>query len=111
MTHITESEKINSSSWHLDKRIPITLVIMILGQTGAAFWWASNMNARMVHLEDDSKAYVTVTECMDKHMILEEKVRSVEVLNSKVADRLKDIDHKLDRLIESTFFNIRSNGN
>ena len=111
MSNITNNEKINSSSWHLDKRIPITLVVMILMQTGAGFWWASKIDSRMTEIEKDSTTHISTKSCNEKLRTLETKVHHVEALNNKVAERLKDIDNKLDRLIESTFFNIRSNGN
>lgn len=33
--------------WHLDKRIPITLIITIIIQTMGVTWWASNVEARV----------------------------------------------------------------
>ena len=98
---ITDTERQNSNSWHLDKRIPITLVILIVMQTMGGFWWASKMDSRVGELEKDAANYVTLGTCMDKHRIIEQQVRTVEALNSKVAQRLENIDHKLDRLIES----------
>lgn len=35
-------------SWHLDKKVPITLIAGMLCQTGAALWWASSINAQVV---------------------------------------------------------------
>lgn len=111
MSNITENEKINSSSWHLDKRIPITLVVMILLQTSGGVWWASKIDLRMAEIEKDSVSHVTQTECVDKHQILAEQVKRVEALNSTVSKRLENIDRKLDRLIESTLFIQHNNGN
>jgi hypothetical protein len=37
--------------WHFDRRIPLALIGAILLQTGAAFWWASSINERVVSLE------------------------------------------------------------
>lgn len=37
--------------WHLDKRVPIALIVLILGQTGGAVWWARGMDARVENLE------------------------------------------------------------
>lgn len=111
MSNITENEKINSNSWHLDKRIPITLVVMIFVQTAGGVWWASKIDARMGEIEKDSLVHVTKTECADKHLILAEQVKRVEALNDTVANRLENIDRKLDRLIESTLFINHNSGN
>ena len=77
-------------------------------QTMGGFWWASKMDSRVAVLEKNSSTYVTMQTCLDKHRILEQQVRTVETLNAKVAQRLENIDHKLDRLIESI---LSSNGN
>jgi hypothetical protein len=39
--------------WHLDKRIPIALVVTILGQTLGAVWWASGQSAALQRLQQD----------------------------------------------------------
>lgn len=42
--------------WHLDKRVPIALIVTILIQTGAALWWAATVNARVDVLERQATA-------------------------------------------------------
>jgi hypothetical protein len=42
-----ESEK----HWHLDKRVPLALIITIMMQTGGALWWASSLSERVSSLE------------------------------------------------------------
>ena len=37
--------------WHLDKRVPIALILAILIQSGSAIWWASTMSERMNQVE------------------------------------------------------------
>lgn len=37
--------------WHLDKRVPIALIVAIAFQTAAFIWWASDVNARVGYLE------------------------------------------------------------
>jgi len=33
-------------AWHLDKKVPLALIVAIVGQTLAAVWWAAGMAAR-----------------------------------------------------------------
>ncbi len=40
-----------SRHWHLDKRVPIALIVMLLGQTFVVGWWASSTDARVTTLE------------------------------------------------------------
>lgn len=37
--------------WHLDKRVPIALLLAILAQTGTGFWWAATTSERINNLE------------------------------------------------------------
>ena len=40
--------------WHLDKRIPVALILAIAAQTGGGIWWASGINERVATLERDN---------------------------------------------------------
>lgn len=39
--------------WHLDRRVPLALIMTILLQTGAAVWFAASLQARVDVLERD----------------------------------------------------------
>lgn len=43
---------IDERQWHLDKRVPVAIIIAILVQTGGMVWWASNLTARVSTLEE-----------------------------------------------------------
>ena len=34
-------------SWHLDKRVPITLILALLAQTAGMVWWAATLSSRV----------------------------------------------------------------
>lgn len=70
-----------TSSWHLDKRIPIALIIALLTQTAAAIWWASSIEARMLNVERASM-----------------KTENLPSVTSLVQYRLDQIDSKLNRI-------------
>ena len=38
----------SSEPWHLDKRVPIALILSLAVQTGGMVWWAANLS-RAVH--------------------------------------------------------------
>ncbi len=44
------------TQWHLDRRVPITLIAAIVFQTGGWLWWASAINTRVNQLETASVA-------------------------------------------------------
>jgi len=37
-------DKPASEPWHLDRRVPIALILAIIGQTAGAVWWASTIS-------------------------------------------------------------------
>lgn len=37
--------------WHLDKRVPISLIVAILLQTATVIWWGSSLTERVNTLE------------------------------------------------------------
>jgi Tfp pilus assembly protein PilO len=39
------------NQWHLDKRVPVALIITLLGQMVVAIWWAASINTRMEQIE------------------------------------------------------------
>jgi len=41
----------SDQGWHLDRKIPIAIIITIMAQTGAIVWWAASAEARLNTLE------------------------------------------------------------
>jgi hypothetical protein len=37
--------------WHLDRRVPIALIVALAAQTSAVSWWAATLSARVDLLE------------------------------------------------------------
>jgi hypothetical protein len=61
MTTPTDSSDDNSppqdlGHWHLDKRVPIALIVAMFVQTCAIVWWASDLSARVSTLERQQAA-------------------------------------------------------
>ena len=90
------------NGWHLDKRVPVTLVVVILLQTGAAIWWAASINARVAAAELIIAARGPVIERFvrteNSYFQLRDELLSRLDLMSTDFDRLED---KVDRLIEN----------
>lgn len=42
--------------WHLDKRVPLALILTIVLQTGAMLWWAASLSERVNNLERQQSA-------------------------------------------------------
>lgn len=37
----------NPEPWHLDKRVPLALILSLAVQTGVMVWWAATLSARV----------------------------------------------------------------
>ena len=76
--------------WHLDKKVPIALILAILAQTGAALWWASAIDYRVNTLEERSKS----------RDLIPERVTRLEVIVEQLPKTLDRIETKLDRKLD-----------
>ena len=90
------------NGWHLDKRVPITLVVVIGLQTSAAVWWAASMDARLTNVEVTLAVRGPVIDRFikteDAYSLLRNELLNRFDLITADFYRLED---KVDRLIES----------
>ncbi len=80
--------------WHLDKRVPIGMIVTLLVQFALGLWFISKLDARVYALE---VAQVTQRE-RDLSQDADNN-RSFSLLR----DDLKEVSRKLDRLFENGF--------
>lgn len=84
-----------SSDWHLDKKVPISLLVAIVLQAVACIVYVSRMEARfdqrMALLEADNRTL---------HDRDSEMLRTRQDETKLLVDRLDRLEQKLDRLIE-----------
>ena len=91
------------NGWHLDKRVPITLVVVILIQTSAAIWWAASINARVAAAELIIAARAPVIERFVKTEDVYLQLRNELVSRlDRMATDFDRLEDKVDRLIEGT---------
>lgn len=57
--------------WHLDKRIPLAIIMGFVLQTGALFYWGGKMEQRVTTLESRSM------QCEEKHLANENEMSSL----------------------------------
>lgn len=64
-----------ASSWHVDKRVPIALMITIGIQTAGIVWWASDISARVGYVE---RQISTTAPQADRLTRVEVRVESIQ---------------------------------
>lgn len=94
-------DKPASEPWHLDRRVPIALIIAIIGQTAGAVWWASTISgavadhARRVALLEAGKVEDARADrdSADRLARIEERQRASQ-------DSLTEIKQQLNLLLQ-----------
>lgn len=78
--------------WHLDKRVPVALILAILLQTGSALWWAATVNARVERLEKDAAQTIGT----DSRLVrLETQMQSINETLRETKDILRRMESNL----------------
>lgn len=81
--------------WHLDKRLPLALILAIVVQTGTGVWFAAGLHFRLAALENRK-------DLNDRMVRLEQVVTT----NTRTLERM---EHSLDRLRFSSSRRLRDN--
>ena len=90
------SEKLKEG-WHLDKRVPITLIIAAFAQVVAFTWWASSLQNDIERNTSD----------IDRHSIElqliresnQEQFRALSRIEEQIVALRRDLQFTVDRLI------------
>jgi cell division protein FtsB len=78
--------------WHLDRKVPIALILTILLQSGAAVWFAANLGNRVVVLERDVERQRVVNN------LQESEIRAIETGAARLDEQLDNIANGINRL-------------
>ena len=82
-------------SWHLDKKVPVTLIATILIQTLIFGWFLSKFDSRLAHVEEQSaRLEVTATA---RQAVVDSNRINVAVIQQN----LDGIQRSLDRIEKS----------
>ena len=72
--------------WHLDKRIPIALILALIGQTFGMGWWASSISERVASLEQSK---------------VEARALAIDIAVIRAnVESIKDVVRRLERQID-----------
>lgn len=87
----TERERLREG-WHLDKRVPLTLIFAIVLQTFGALWWASSVNEKL-------EAAIANNNLQNQRIVdLQNRVSSNDVENARILERIDSLVTTVDRL-------------
>lgn len=83
----------SADPWHLDKKVPIAIILTLLIQCATIIWWGSAITKDS---EDHSRRLAKIEEQKSS-----ERLATVESQVSDARSSLARIEAKLDRLIEA----------
>jgi len=89
MIEMTE-RRIEYLKWHLDKRVPIAMIVAILFQTGIFIWLIAKLDSRVEALERTSLSRSTIPD----------RVTRLEVIVEQLPRTLERIENKLDKKLD-----------
>lgn len=81
---------VEGGEWHLDKRVPIALILTIIMQTMAAIWWAATMQSRIESLDK-----MIVSQGAQEGRLV--RLEQITTMQTRTMER---VENKLDRIIE-----------
>ena len=89
---IVGAQQQDRDHWHLDKKVPITIIFALLAQGAAGLWFVSKLESRIYALESKELSQRDRDDRQDN---------AVRDAMAGVARQLERMDAKLDRLVEN----------
>lgn len=89
--------RVSDNHWHLDKRVPISILGVLIVQMCSGLWFISKLDARIAALEN-----ISVIQLSAQHEKDQKQDEQVKDSVEKLAKQLEHIDDKLDRIIEKS---------
>lgn len=84
-------QRIGKESWHLDKKVPIALIVVMLTQFVSVIWFIADIKKDVELLKADSAVL---------HQRDIQQTDSLKDALKQMQDQFQRLDSKLDRLIE-----------
>ncbi|NRA30998.1 MAG: hypothetical protein HRU11_12155 [Parvularculaceae bacterium] len=81
--------------WHLDKRVPLALIVTIFLQSCAAVWWAAQVDGRV---EENSQDIQSALDAQNRVMLLEQSYEYQNATLDRLEKKIDRLDQRLDEL-------------
>ncbi len=77
----------NDRQWHLDKRVPIALISVLLIQTFGGIWWAATLTSTVGHN----------TSRIERYEATYSRMGAIEQTLARIDERLKSLQSAIGR--------------
>jgi len=100
------------NEWHLDKRVPVTLIILLAGQIAFGAWWVAKTEGRITSVEEK---YIELAHTVqnNKEWQVQQRIRVWDELNqvaesqsslkesfARLQGQLEIINHNIQRVLD-----------
>ncbi len=90
---------VEREAWHLDKKVPIALIITIVAQIIATVWMASKLDSRIETLERSDTRHERQLETLNTEREgAKDRLVRLEESQRQVLDLLRRVEAKLDHV-------------
>lgn len=106
-TDTTPHNRRTEDYWHIDHKIPLPAVVLLVIQLGGGIWWFSNLNSKVESLHDNQnktafeiaglkeKSAVELGSLKDRTTRIETLVEQIEGTLKHIDDGLRELDYKI----------------
>ncbi|MCF6221647.1 MAG: hypothetical protein L3J65_11090 [Robiginitomaculum sp.] len=84
-------------AWHLDRKVPVGIIITILFQAAGGLWFLSKLDSRLDVLEKQDTENVQVNKAF---FALEANMKSTQASQIRIEKSLDKMNDRLNRLVE-----------
>lgn len=89
-------------SWHLDKRLPVALIVALLAQAASSLWWASGFSARTETRLEAAERRLSVSEDVSRKLADAHQQLATQVaINAATQQTLATLATKLEAKIDA----------
>jgi len=79
----------NGESWHLDRRLPVAIIVALVMQSAGAVWWASKIDAK----QDALESRLAEVETTNRRQY--DRMNSERIISNNVSNRLSRMEGTL----------------
>lgn len=102
---MANGDRLTNGHWHLDKRVPISLILAIMIQTGSFIWFMSALNSDVEGLERRTARMETRSAQVEANVVA--NTTSVAVFNEnlvhfrKTQDRMEASLERMENMLDA----------
>lgn len=83
--------------WHLDKKVPLSIILSLFVQTVVLFMWGARIDQRVSYIEGTTASHTTIIEAMRTNQNAQNTTLArIDERLASTADGVKEIKAKLD---------------